>query len=246
MPLSARELEHIERKAREFLDAVLVAKWTKPAALDELDALEAGRKVGLDPILVSEFLIRWVNSGDLDGYFEQVAKKVRERIPPPRSARRTPQSETVVARPTTTGAYDPFISHASEDKDAVARPLYEALTKQSLSVWFDEAELRLGDSLRGKIDEGLARCRYGVVILSPWFLAKEWPQRELDGLVARETASGEKAILPIWHELDAATLTRYSPTLAGRVAAKSDKGIPVLVAEIVRALQAQHGGTRIA
>ena len=86
--------------------------------------------------------------------------------------------------------YDIFISHASEDKDAIARPLYNALIDSGISVWFDEAVIKLGDSLRRKIDEGLSKCRYSVVILSPHFLSKEWPQRELDGLVARDGFGG--------------------------------------------------------
>lgn len=133
--------------------------------------------------------------------------------------------------------YDLFLSHASEDKDAIARALYSALVAAGVSVWFDEAVLELGDSLRRKIDEGLARCRYGVVILSPRFLAKQWPQLELDGLVARETASGEKAILPIWHELDRDTLLHYSPPLADRLAGRSEEGVPVLVEKILRVLR---------
>lgn len=133
--------------------------------------------------------------------------------------------------------YDVFISHAWEDKEALARPLHAALVKRGVTVWFDEATLELGDSLRRKIDEGLARCRFGVVILSPRFLNKEWPQRELNGFVARETASGEKAILPIWHELDRDTLMRYSPPLADRLAARSEEGIPALVERIVRVLK---------
>lgn len=133
--------------------------------------------------------------------------------------------------------YDVFISHAWEDKEAVARPLAAALAERGVEVWFDENTLELGDSLRRKIDQGLARSRYGIVILSPRFLEKEWPQRELDGLVARETASGEKALLPIWHELDAATLMRYSPPLADRLGARSDEGIPALVDKILRVLR---------
>lgn len=133
--------------------------------------------------------------------------------------------------------YDIFISHASEDKDAIARPLYNALVENSISVWFDEAAIKLGDSLRRKIDEGLSKCRYGVVILSPHFLSKEWPQRELDGLVARETALGEKRILPIWHELDRATLLRYSPPLADRMAGLSEDGVPALVKKILQVLE---------
>lgn len=135
------------------------------------------------------------------------------------------------------GRYDLFLSHASEDKDPIARPLYAALTAKGVSVWFDEATLELGDSLRRKIEEGLSRCRYGVVILSPRFLNKQWPQRELDGLVARETASGEKAILPIWYDLDDKMLLQYSPSLAERLAARSEEGIGVVVEKILRVLK---------
>jgi hypothetical protein len=136
-----------------------------------------------------------------------------------------------------TQMYDLFLSHAWEDKEAVARPLYAELVAQGLSVWFDEAVLKLGDSLRRKIDEGLSKCQYGIVILSPRFLSKQWPQRELDGLVARETASGEKAILPIWHEIDRDGVLKYSPTLADRIAGRSEEGIDALVKKILEAIQ---------
>ena len=75
--------------------------------------------------------------------------------------------------------FDLFISHASEDKDSIARPLYHALIAHGFSVWFDEAELRLGDSLRSSIDDALAKCRYGIVILSPSFFKKNWTTLEL-------------------------------------------------------------------
>ena len=81
-----------------------------------------------------------------------------------------------------TRKFDFFLSHASEDKKDVARPLYEALTKLGYSVWFDEAEIKVGDRLRKKIDEGLAIARFGIVILSPSFFGKNWPANELDGL----------------------------------------------------------------
>src|SRR6185295_741441 len=133
--------------------------------------------------------------------------------------------------------YDLFLSHASEDKDSIARPLYSALISSGITVWFDEAVLKMGDSLRRKIDEGLARCGHGIVIVSPSFLAKEWPQRELDGLVAREVASGKKAILPIWHQIDQSAIMRYSPPLADRLAAKSEIGVDALVKQILAAIR---------
>lgn len=38
--------------------------------------------------------------------------------------------------------YDVFISHDSEDKEEVARPLAEVLRRNGLSVWYDEFELK--------------------------------------------------------------------------------------------------------
>ena len=115
--------------------------------------------------------------------------------------------------------YDVFISHASEDKEDVVRPLAHELESGGLRVWFDEFTLRIGDNLRRKIDAGLANSRFGVVVLSPAFFDKEWPQYELDGLVTRNIEDGDdQAILPIWHNITKAELIRHSPSLATKVA----------------------------
>ncbi len=133
--------------------------------------------------------------------------------------------------------YDAFLSHASEDKETIARPLFDALTAAGVSVWFDEAVLKLGDSLSAKIDEGLAKCTHGIILISPSFLDKRWPQRELAGLVAREVAGGTKRILPIWHDIDHAMLVERSPTLADRVAGRSSEGIAELVRKILEVVR---------
>jgi hypothetical protein len=131
--------------------------------------------------------------------------------------------------------WDAFISHASEDKAEVARPLAAALEAAGLRVWLDENELRLGDSLRAKIDHGLAQSRFGVVVLSPWFFAKHWPQQELNGLAAMESLS-RKMILPVWHGVDHDFAARFSPMLADKIAVSTDKGIAAVAAEIVKAI----------
>ncbi len=131
--------------------------------------------------------------------------------------------------------WDVFISHAWEDKEDIARPLAEALREEGLRVWYDEFTLTLGDSLRRSIDRGLAESKYGVVILSPHFFAKEWPKRELDGLVAREVSSG-KTILPVWHNVTWEDVRRFSPTLADKLAVSTAKGLDAVVEEILRAL----------
>lgn len=132
--------------------------------------------------------------------------------------------------------WDVFICHASEDKEDFARPLAEGLQARGLNVWFDEFTLTVGDSLRRSIDRGLAHSKFGVVVVSPNFLGKEWPQRELDGLVAREVA-GVKVILPIWHQITAEEIRSYSPTLADRVATSSSKGVGRVIEDLLRAMR---------
>ena len=177
---------------------------------------------------------------------KEEASGLRESLGSARRARRTrPKRDSATpafrtdshVSPTSSDAgFDVFISHASEDKAEVARPVYHALRKRGFRVWFDEAELALGDGLRRKIDEGLSRCRFGVVILSESFFRKEWPQRELDGLVAREMESSVKAILPVWHNVTQATVAEFSPPLADRLAITTNEGIDSVVEEIVKVL----------
>jgi hypothetical protein len=114
-------------------------------------------------------------------------------------------------------AFDVFISHASEDKDDLVRPLANALKASGLSVWYDEFELRIGDSLRRKIDRGLVSSRFGVVVLSKAFFGKGWPEYELDGLVTR-AVTGDQVLLPIWHNVTKTEVIGYSPSLADRLA----------------------------
>jgi uncharacterized protein YxjI len=113
--------------------------------------------------------------------------------------------------------YDVFISHATEDKDGIVRDLVNALGERDVNVWYDEFQLRIGDSLRQKIDAGLARSRFGLVVVSHAFFAKNWPQYELDGLVSLEMA-GRQRILPVWHEITKDEVLGYSPSLADKVA----------------------------
>ncbi len=132
--------------------------------------------------------------------------------------------------------YDAFISHASEDKKGVVRSLADALTKMGFRVWYDEFELRVGDSLRQSIDKGLVNSRYGIVVLSEAFFAKNWPQYELNGLTAREM-EGHKVILPVWHGVTKADVLQYSPTLADKVAVTTqDNSIKKVATQLAKIL----------
>jgi hypothetical protein len=129
--------------------------------------------------------------------------------------------------------YDAFISHATEDKDDLVRPLADKLTAMGFNIWYDEFRLSVGDSLRRSIDRGLAASRFGIVVLSPFFFQKNWPQYELDGLVARESGGG-KIILPLWHKVTKDQVLSYSPSLADKVALNTSLAT---LDEIVAALE---------
>lgn len=117
-------------------------------------------------------------------------------------------------------SFDAFISHATEDKEDFVRPLATALENAGFNIWYDEFALKIGDSLRRSIDHGLSQSRYGIVVLSNAFFKKNWPQYELDGLIAKEMTGG-KVVLPIWHRVSKDEVISYSPTLADKVAINS-------------------------
>lgn len=132
-------------------------------------------------------------------------------------------------------SWDVFISHASEDKVAVAKPLADMLQAKGLKVWYDEYTLSLGDNLRRSIEHGLAGSRYGIVVLSPSFFAKKWTQLELDGLFALERP-GRKKILPVWHNVTAADVEQFSSFMAMRLGAPTTSGLDQVVAKIIQAI----------
>lgn len=165
---------------------------------------------------------RWYITIDLAGLGGSVRSSI-QRLPAPLPSYAEPALATVpsLVRNPEIGAgeveYDVFISHASEDKDAVVRPLANALVARGLKVWYDEFELKIGDSLRQKIDKGLANSRFGVVVLSRNFIRKGWTNYELDGIITK-AVSGEQVMLPIWHNVTKQEIVDFSPSLADKLA----------------------------
>lgn len=137
--------------------------------------------------------------------------------------------------------WDVFISHAFEDKD-YANELADLLKKWGLNVWFDKFVLHVGDSLRRSIDHGLSESAYGIVILSPSFFAKEWTQKELDALTSRETKD-KKVILPIWHNISAQEVSKYSPMLADRYAIISVEGVNKTAESLFSEIKGEQSST---
>lgn len=94
-----------------------------------------------------------------------------------------------------TGVPYAFFCHADKDA-AVSEPLVRDLVKAGVEVWYDEWEIRPGDSLRRKIDAGIEAATHFLVLLTPASLQSEWVQTELDaGMVKR--ISGKCRLVPI-------------------------------------------------
>lgn len=92
---------------------------------------------------------------------------------------------------------DVFICHASEDKSDIIRPLVAAFKREGISYWYDKAEIKWGDSIIEKVNEGLRISRYVIVVISKSFLSKNWPKRELNSVLNVEASTGKVRVLPL-------------------------------------------------
>lgn len=128
------------------------------------------------------------------------------------------------------GRWDFFISHASPDKEAVARPLADALDKLGQRVWYDEFTIKLGDDLNRVIDYGTRSSLFGILVISPDFFGRRWTEAELDALQ-------HKRLFLVRHGVEAEALGELRPELADRVSIDSDAGPSRIAEAIVAAIR---------
>ncbi|MCY4400712.1 MAG: toll/interleukin-1 receptor domain-containing protein [Gemmatimonadetes bacterium] len=130
-----------------------------------------------------------------------------------------------------------FICHDSRDKESVAQPLALELQKMMCPVWFDEFSLRVGDSLRARIEKGLRECPKCVLIITPRFLSNEgWTKREFDSIYTRELVEEKRVILPVWYGVSVGEAYEYSPILADRVAVNWELGKEEVARKLLQAM----------
>ena len=129
--------------------------------------------------------------------------------------------------------YDLFISHASKDKADFVDELAAQARAAGLKVWYDQFRLGWGSRVRREIDKGLRSSYFGVVVLSPNFFDRQWPEYELDGLIQKDIAE-QGRLLPIWHKLTHGDIVKYAPSLADRMALNTaNVSIESMVEELV-------------
>lgn len=121
--------------------------------------------------------------------------------------------------------WDVFISHASEDKLNFVEPLAKALSELGVKVWYDKFTLKTGDNLTSSIDEGLSFANFGVVIISPSFIKKNWTKYELQRL----SESG-KSIISVWHNLTVEEVKKFNVALSEKLPINLEHKSPLKIA----------------
>ena len=110
--------------------------------------------------------------------------------------------------------FDVFLSHSSKDK-VVVRELAERLRKDGLKVWFDEWELKPGDSIPAKIEQWLEHSRVlacpavalgrrRMLCMSENAFGSDWGQLEAGTFRLRDPLNKERRFIPL--RLDDATI----------------------------------------
>ena len=107
------------------------------------------------------------------------------------------ESPMIITSNSSKSRRDVFICHASEDKPLVVEPLVATLENCAITTWYDRAEILWGDSLTGKVNEGLSISDFVLVVLSKNFLQKKWPKLELESAINIEASSGQVVVLPL-------------------------------------------------
>lgn len=99
---------------------------------------------------------------------------------------------TLIER-TPTDSHKAFLSFGWEDHD-LAKRIAEYLQGNGIETWWAQWEIRAGDSLRQKIDEGLGVCTDFIVLLTPTSIHKPWVNQEMDAGLVRKIESGARFI----------------------------------------------------
>ena len=126
---------------------------------------------------------------------------------------------------------DFFISHASEDKPNYVLPLANCLSDRKVTYWLDSIEISWGDPLALSINDGLRASRHVIICLSEAFLARPWPEAELNAAFTTTVDIGEKKVLPLILNSKEKILRQY-PLIGGLAYREYSYGIEKIADEL--------------
>jgi predicted nucleotide-binding protein len=130
-----------------------------------------------------------------------------------------------------------FISHSHHDK-AFVRSLAKKLLVHNIDVWYDDWELRFGDSLISKIRQGIDEVDFLLAVISPSSVNSQWVQKELDVAMNREIENRRVNVIPLVRkECELPGFLKGKLYADFQTSHKSRSSFPKLVASIHRHLQ---------
>ncbi len=135
---------------------------------------------------------------------------------------------------------DVFLSHSSEDKLNVVIPFSKELEKLHISYWLDSIELTPGDSLVGKIFNGIKISKLVVVFISKTFLSKGWATNELRSALARQIRENEKIVVPFLIDIEFVDLISHFPEFENIFCGNLDNGLAYAAQQINKILAYSH------
>jgi len=89
-----------------------------------------------------------------------------------------------------------FLSHSSLDKPLV-KQIRKALLPFNNYLWIDELEILPGDSLIGKLSDGISESERVLVFISENSINSKWVKEEIFSFIQREMSEDEPRIIPI-------------------------------------------------
>ena len=89
-----------------------------------------------------------------------------------------------------------FISYSYRDK-VIAHRIAEDLSTKDIPVWIDEREIKIGESIIQKIDEGLKNSSCVLALLSKHSIVSPWVQREFSLAYSARIEGAQSIIIPV-------------------------------------------------
>ncbi|MBF0378023.1 MAG: toll/interleukin-1 receptor domain-containing protein [Desulfamplus sp.] len=89
-----------------------------------------------------------------------------------------------------------FLSYSSKDKQ-FAQKIAQDLKDSGIKIWLDEWEIRVGDSISQKIQQGLEDADFIAVLLTCHSVDSGWVQKEWQSKINEEIKDEKTVILPL-------------------------------------------------
>ncbi|MDR1571398.1 MAG: DUF1883 domain-containing protein [Clostridiales Family XIII bacterium] len=129
-----------------------------------------------------------------------------------------------------------FVLHSYKDRDSIVQSLADALSVAGISAVFEGYTLEPGDSLEEKLRAGVAKYKFGVLVISRSFARTGWRKSDL-AFMKEMLTSDYKEIYPVWHNISRDNVMQHLPDLVGMMPNRpGEKSLDEIVDEIVETM----------